>query len=358
LTRPLAWPTVHRVGIVAWLELEDGMVSISFGGSGGGFGFSSHEGHCPEPFDAVNGSRLAGYEGSHPLHGTAPEDLVRPSSGKIVGEFSLDGPVRVGEGIAGTLRLTAGEAISARSAALRLVGLRLVEERKSVTHKTGENTSTTENWVEANGRLFVEDVFTEPAIPAALAAGQVFETRFLVPAPRLGPPSAHLGEAIVAWALEARWDVAMGDDAFVAILVPVAQHPDLIRAGVGKQGGMAMLDAVTVDGATISATTPLPVAPGGILGVHAAWPGAPGGPARIELHRRTNAPNGAEGIIAVAATDSDALRAGTAEAALTLPPGIAPSFDGADLENTYVVRVLVNRKFRPDAAIERPVAVA
>jgi len=332
------------------------MVSISFGG--GGFGFTMHQGHCPEPFDAANGTRLAGGEGSHPLHVVAAEDLLRPASGQVTGEIILDGSVRVGEGIEGTLRLTARDAISARKAALRLVGLRLVEERKSVTHKTGENTSRTENWVEANGRLFVEDAFLSPAIPATLAAGQVFETRFLVPAPRLGPPSAHLGEAIVAWALEVRWDVAMGDDAFVAILVPVAQHPDLIRAGVGKQGGMALLEAVDIEGATISITTTLPAAPGSALGVRAAWPAAPGGPARIELHRRTNAPNGAEGIVAVATTDSNALRVGAAEVSLAVPVGSAPSFDGADLEITYVVRVLVDRKFRPDAAIERPVAVA
>ena len=332
------------------------MVSISFGS--GSFGFSMHQGHCPEPFDAANGTRLAGHEGSHPLHDIRAEDLINLSSGKLAGEFRLNGTARVGEGIEGTLRLTATEAVSARKAALRLVGLRLVEERKSETHKTGENTSTTENWVEANGRLFVEDTFTEPAIPASLAPGQVFETTFRVPAPPLGPPSAHLGEAIVAWALEARWDVAMGDDAFVAILVPVAQHPDLIRAGVGKQGGTAMLDTVDIEGASISITTPLPASPGSTIGVRAAWPGAPGGPARIELHRRTNAPNGAEGIIAVEATSSDALRAGSAEVSLALPPDTAPSFDGADLEITYVVRVLIDRKLRPDAAIERPVAVA
>jgi hypothetical protein len=39
------------------------------------------------------------------------------------------------------------------------------------------------------------------------------------------------------------------------------------------------------------------------------------------------------------------------------PAGTAPSFDGAGLENAYVIRVLVDRRFRPDAAIERPVAV-
>ena len=332
------------------------MGSVSLGGPG--FSLTGHEGRCPEPFDALNGPRLAGSGGSHPLHGIRPSDLLRSSSGKVEGEFVLAGPVRVGEGIEGTLRLTAHETISARKAALRLVGLRLVEERKSVTHKTGEDTSYTENWVEANGRLFVQDAYLAPVIPISLAPGQVFETTFAVPAPRLGPPSAHLGEAVVAWAIEVRWDVPMGDDPFVAFPVPITQHPDLIRAGVGGQGGMALLDTVNVEGASISVTTPLPAAPGSNLGIRASWPGAPSGPARIELHRRTNAPNAEEGIIAVAATDSDRLRAGTAEAGLALPSGSAPSFDGADLEVTYVVRVLVDRRFMPDSAIERPVAVA
>jgi hypothetical protein len=341
------------------MGLEGDMVSISFGDGGGlGFGMHRYEGHCPEPFDAVNGTRLGGDEGSHPLHGVRPEELVRPSSSKVDAEFTLDRPVRVGEGISGTLRLVAREAISARKAALRLVGLRLVEERKSTTHKTGENSSRTESWVEANGKLFVEDAFLAPVIPPTLAAGQTFETRFEVPAPRLGPPTAHLGEAIVAWALEARWDVAMGDDAFVAIHLPVAQHPDLIRAGVGKQGGTAMLGVVDLQGASIAVTTPLPATPGSAIGVRAAWPAAPGGPARIELHRRTNAPNGTEGIIAVATTTSDALHAGAADVTLAVPPDCAPSFDGAGLEVTYIIRVLINRKFRPDSAIERPVAVA
>lgn len=317
-----------------------------------------HQGHCPEPFDAVNGTRLGGNEGSHPLHFVRADELVRPSSDKVDGEFVLDHPVRVGEGIEGMLRVTARDAISARRAALRLVGLRLVEERKSTTHTTGTNTTRTENWVEANGRLFIADEFLSPVIPAVLAVGETFETRFAVPAPRLGPPTAHLGEAIVAWALDVHWDIAMGDDAFVAIYLPVAQHPDLIRAGVGEQGGTALLDSVDIEGATISVTTPLPAAVGSEIGIAAAWPGAPGGPARIELHRRTNAPNGVEGIIAVASTDSDALRAGNARAVLAIPPDAAPSFDGADLEVTYVVRVLVDRRFQPDSAVERPVAIA
>ena len=325
---------------------------------GNGISFTSHEGHCPEPFDALNGNRLAGGQGSHPLHGVTPEELLRPMSGDIRGEIVIDGPVVVGEGIRGTIRLVADRPVNARGATFRLVGLRLVEERRSTTHQHPDHTSTTESWVEANGSLFVEDPLLEPALPATLSAGQTFETTFSLPAPRLGPLSAHLGEAVVAWALDARWDVSMASDPFLAVLVPVAQNPDLIRAGVGEQGGMSMLDTVAVGDARISVTTPLPAAPGSLLGVQVLWASAPDGPARIELHRRTNAPNGEEGIIASAVTEAEALTSGSAEVQLALPPGTAPSFDGAGLEITYIIRVLVDRRFRPDVAIERPVAVA
>jgi hypothetical protein len=89
-----------------------------------------------------------------------------------------------------------------------------------------------------------------------------------------------------------------------------------------------------------------------------SWPSAPGGQgARIELHRRTNAPNGVEGIIASVTVAPADLASGAAEARLLIPPGSAPSFDGAGLEITYVIRVLVDRRFRADAAIERPLGV-
>jgi hypothetical protein len=334
------------------------MGSLSFGASGFGVGLTSYQGSCPEPFDALNGYRLAGPQGSHPLHHVRAEDLVRPSTDHVIGEIVLDGPARVGDGIEGTLRIEAVKPISARKAALRLVGLKLVEEQKSKEHRVDEHTSRTEHWVEANGSLFTDDAYLEPAVPAIMAPGQVYETRFLVPAPRLGPPSAHLGEAIVAWALDVRWDIAMGDDAFLAIPLHVAQHPDLIKAGVGKQGGMALLDTVDCgEGATIHVATPLPVTPGSTLRVRPAWPTAPGGDARIELHRRTNAPNSTEGILASAGTTGDAVKAGSVEVELPVPDGVPPSFDGAGLENRYVIRVLVNRRFMPDAAIERPVSI-
>jgi hypothetical protein len=75
------------------------------------------------------------------------------------------------------------------------------------------------------------------------------------------------------------------------------------------------------------------------------------------LHRRTNAPNGQEGIIASVVVSPADLSSGAAEARLLVPPGSAPSFDGAGLELNYIIRALVDRRFRSDAAIERPVAI-
>ncbi len=334
-------------------------LSFSIDPFGAGSGWTRHEGSSPSPFDALDRHRLAGPNGSHPLHLVRPEELVRRTSGPLRGGIEIDGSVRVGESISGRLQVTPAQDIRARGAVLRLVGLKLVEQRRSESHRNAvTNTASTEEWVEATGQLFEALPFTDPPIPPVLAAGAALDTAFTVPAPRLGPPSAHLGEAIVAWALDVRWDVALHEDAFVACLVPVLQNPDLIRAGVGEQGGLAMLDTYAAPGgATVSVTTPLPARPGTRLGVRAVWPMAPDGNARVELHRRTNAPNGVEGILSSVALPSGSLRGG-ADAQLEIPADCAPSFDGAGLEIIYVVRVLVDRRLRMDAAIERPVAIA
>jgi hypothetical protein len=316
-------------------------------------------GSAPEPFDALDGPRLAGPEGSHPLHDVRPDELVRPSRGPVTGEIVVEKPAVVGGSVEGVLRLRALERIDARRAVLRLVGLRLDEVRRSESHEDAEgHTTSTEDWVEVDGTLFAENAFPEPSIAPACEAGSLLEARFAIPAPRLGPPSAHLGESIVAWALEVRWDVPMGEDHFVATHLPVAQHPDLIRAGVGKQGGMSVLDAVAVGAAVIGVATPLPATPGsdGVVTIH--WPSAAGGTAgRVEIHRRTNAPNAESSVVASVPVDPAALKGG-AEVRLTIPAGAAPSFDGAGLENAYVIRALVDRRLRPDTAVERPIAIA
>jgi hypothetical protein len=332
-------------------------VGFSFGS--GSFSVA-HSGSAPEPFDALNGGRLASGQGSHPLHDVRPEELLRASDGgPISGQITIAGPVVVGSSITGSIALQATESVNARGAALRLVGLRLDEERRSDEHHDGRgNITSSESWVECHGRLFTEDSFTEPAIPAALAAGASWQAQFAIPAPGLGPPTAHLGESIIAWAIETRWDIPLGSDHFLAVYLPVAQSPDLLRAGVGEQGGASLEDEFTVGDATITVTSPLPAPAGSDLVVEVRWPSAPHGDgARLELHRRTNAPNGAEGIIASVPFDSAALSGGTGDLKLTVPPGSPPSFDGAGLEITYILRVLVDRAFRPDAAIERPVGI-
>ncbi|MEA2621712.1 MAG: hypothetical protein QOH61_622 [Chloroflexota bacterium] len=318
-----------------------------------------HTGSAPSPFDAQNGPRLAGLSGSHPLQDVRAEELVRPTDGAVLAEFVLDHPARVGEGIEGTVRLRATERVAGRKAALRLVGLRLDEERRSREERNSQGQVTrTEDWVEAQGRLFSEEAFLDPAVPNALVSGQTWEARFAVPAPRLGPPTAHLGEALIAWALEIRWDVAMGSDHFVAMYLPVAQHPDLLRAGVGEQGGTSLMTGVPVGDAVINVTSPLPVPSGSEMVVTATWPSAPGGKkARVELHRRTNAPNGVEGVIASLEVPPQSLADGSLQARLTVPAGSPPSFDGAGLQLGYVIRILVDRRFQTDAAIERPVAI-
>lgn len=319
-----------------------------------------YRGSAPAPFDAIDGPRLAGPEGSHPLHSVRSEELVTASTGAIDGDIVLDRPARVGDGIEGMITLRARERVDGRAAYLRLVGLRLDEARKSIEHrdKDGRVTSS-ERWVEADGRLFVTDRFIEPAIPAVLEAGATWSARFAVPAPRLGPPTAHLGESLIAWALEVRWDIAQATDESVAVHVPIAQHAELLRAGVGRQGGTSLQDSVTVDDAVITVTSELPATPGGSLVVSTRWPSAPSGRgARVELHRYTNAPNGETGIVASVVVASAGLIDGSALATLDVPAEAAPSFDGAGLQIEYVVRVLVDLPMRPDVAVERPVAIA
>jgi hypothetical protein len=319
-----------------------------------------YRGSAPAPFDALDGPRLAGPDGSHPLRSVRSEELVTTSTGAVEGDIVLDGPARVGDGIEGSISLRALQGVDGRAAHLRLVGLRLDEQRKSIEHrdKDGRVTSSTK-WVEAEGTLFVNDRFVEPVIPASLQAGATWSGRFAVPAPRLGPPTAHLGESLIAWALQVHWDIARAPDEWIAVHLPIAQHAELLRAGVGRQGGPSLLQSVTVEDAVISVTSELPATPGGILTVSVRWPSAPTGRgARIELHRHTTAPNGETGIIASVEVPSAGLVDGSAIATLAVPADAAPSFDGAGLQITYVVRVLVDLAFRPDVAVERPVAIA
>ena len=150
----------------------------------------------------------------------------------------------------------------------------------------------------------------------------------------------------------------MGDDAWVAAALNVEQNPDLIRAGVGRQGGLSMLDAVSLaDGATIGVNNDKPVRAGS---VRQGDRGLAGG-ARWQRPDRAappdHRPQRGRGRARFGGHTGAALRAGVTADLGGLAAGSPPSFDGAGLENSYVIRALIDRRFRSDLAIERPLAV-
>ena len=247
----------------------------------------------------------------------------------------------------------------ARNAALRLVGLRLDEVTRSEEHRDGDgHVTSSEHWVEIHGKLFVEDAFLEPAIPTTLEPGATLGGSVRHPGSAARPadgPSRRVDHRLGAGGplgCPPRPRPLRGD-------APAARPAPGPAAGGRRQAGRRQPpgQGVPVGDAMISVTSPLPAPAGTEMTVYVRWPSAPGGQkGRVELHRRTNAPNGAEGIIASAPIDPATL-AGGVDVALAVPAGSAPSFDGAGLEIDYVIRVLVDRRFRTDAAIERPVGI-
>lgn len=326
---------------------------------GGIFGWAGKQGSSPAPFDAVDGGRLAGPRGSHPLAAIAPEELIRRSTDGLDGEISIDEPVRVGEGIRGRISVTARREIRARGAILRLVGLRLAEQPRSQEDRDSEGRVTrSEQWVEANGELFEQLPFSEPGLPSSLSAGQHFEAEFTIPAPRLGPPSAHAGSALIAWALDARWDVAMGGDERVAALVQVRQNIDYLRSGAVRLAPGALFDIWQAGDASISIKPVPPAVTGSEVEVTITWPGAGSGRGgRIELQADVKAQNDINNLVLFSqAVDPSAFREGIT-VRIPIPDDAPPTLALDRLGVNYVIRALVDRQFRSDLAVERALAV-
>ncbi|HUG48433.1 MAG TPA: hypothetical protein VMP67_08485 [Candidatus Limnocylindria bacterium] len=327
---------------------------------GGIFGWGGKRGSAPSPFDAVDPARLAGPQGSHPLAALSLGGLVAPASDGLDGAIELRGePVRVGEGIEGTIRLTARRDISARGAMLRLVGVRLTEQSRSREQRdsSGKVTSS-EQWVEVDGKLFEQLPFSRPPLPASLSAGQPFEAEFTIPAPRLGPVSAHMGSALIGWAVEARWDIAMRGDERLATLVDVRQNIDYLRSGAVRLAQGAMFDAWQSGDATIAVEPLPPAVAGSELQVTVNWPSAGAGRgARLELQADVEAPNGLKGIVLwSAAVDPTAFRQGLTMS-IPIPADAPATLEHQGLAVSYRIRALVDRAFRQDLAVERALAV-
>jgi hypothetical protein len=297
---------------------------------------------APSPFDAMNGPT----EDNHPLRTVRVEGLVDPSSGAVSGQIVLDGPARVGDRITGRIHFTARREVHARSANLRLVGLRLDER----TRKDGV-------WIE--GSLFYEESFPGLSIPTSLQPGATWEAPFQIPTPLHGPPAVNLGQSIIAWAVEVRWDIAGASDHWLATDLPLAQNPDLVRAGIGEDGLLGLMASVPVGDATINVKSILPAPVGQEVDVLASWPSAPSGQgARIEIQQSANLADRVGRLtVASAIVDPKLLASGAAEARLLIPAGSAPTFEGAGIECVYFVHVLIDRHLRSDVSIERPIAV-
>lgn len=349
-------------------------------------------GGAPAPFDALDAQRLSGPQGSHPLATIDLRELIPGPTSGLEGAIEIDGPALVGEAISGRIRIRARKQVRARSAVLRLVGMRLAEETRSGTERsdaaiqvasglaqiqsslgginiqlgTGSSGSAgsaasgssaqTISWVEVHGTAIESLPFTEPALPASLEPGQIIELPFTIPAPRLGPPTAHAGVAAIAWALEAHWDIGMGADERVCAYVDVRQHPDLLRAGVLTLPSGAMNDVVTDEGAGIT-VSPLPPIPAGTpLAVTIAWPGAPGGrSARVELTMDVQGGTSIGVVVASVEVDQGAL--GGATVTLPVPADLPPTMEAQGLKVGYRVRVIVDRKLRSDESRERAVVI-
>lgn len=383
-----------------YLAAVGGRGTFADPGAGGGGPSTTPSGDAPAPFDGLDGHRLAGPTGSHPLAGITAQDLLRPVTGGLEGGIELQAPVRVGEGISGVLRVRATRAIKARSAGIRLVGVLVAEESRSGPSREADAanaaaaaanaaavaaaaaanaaaashvgpggvaatrtapavapaSTSTVSWIEAHGRIVEELTFTEPVLPTLLAPGQVLEIPFSIPAPRLGPPSAHAGSAIVAWAVEARWDVPLGTDERVATVVPVGQHPDLLRSGAVTLPPGAMFDTVDDEGASLAVAPLPPVLAGQPVTLSVAWPGAPGGrSARVELTTDVRSSNGLS-VVSVSLPIDHGSLPGT-QVVVPLPADLPPTVVTDGLTVHHRLRVIVDRKMRSDVTAERAIVV-
>jgi hypothetical protein len=322
--------------------------------TGGQQPYGRRSGDLPAPLDALDGSLLVGESGSHPLAFLTPEMLVRPTTDGLTGGFEVEGRGRVGEGVAARLHIKATRSIEGRSARLSLRGFLLREVERSATRGSGKRTRT-ERWVEVVAEELETITLAEPALPLALAEGETLDLPISAPAPRLGPPSAHLGAAAVLWLLEAAWDIPMRGDERAATLVTVEQHPDLVRSGALNLGPSALFDEYSTGEATFALEPAPPLLVGSTFTVRVAHPKAEGGRgARVEIHADLDG-YGSVCLDSVEAPTA-ALAAGL-EARLTIPADAPPVLDAKGISLRYRIRALVDRPLLPDLAVERGVAI-
>jgi hypothetical protein len=320
---------------------------------------AGNRGSLPTPFDAPAGNRLWGPQGSHPLAAIGLDELVARSTSGIDGEITIKEPVKIGEALAGHIKLTARRDIKARGAMFHLIGALLVERQESREERDSKgNVTRSEQWTEINGSVFEDLQLAETPLPATLDAGQTFEADFMLPAPRLGPVSGHLGSAAIVWALDAKWDIAHGGDERVSALVNVKQNLDYLRSGAVRIDDGAMFDVYGSGGATIAVKPLPPLEAGSEFEVTVNWPGAGAGRGgRLELQADVDAPNKISGVVLFSeVVDPNAFKSGYTTK-ITIPADAPGIVNDKGVAVHYRIRALVDRAFRSDLAVERFIAV-
>lgn len=311
-------------------------------------------GSLPAPLDRLNGEALAARDGAHPLAFLTGADLLTPCTGGLAGGLEVTPGSVVGGEIHARLRVRATKAISARGTRVLLKGYLIREITQSHTEKVGDQEHTT-TWIEVVASEIDTVPLIEIAVPAALAPSEEVDLKILAPAPKLGPPSAHLGAYMVVWTLQVEWDIAAGADERVAAVVGVTQNPDLLRSGVLALGPSAMMGAWSEGEVSLDVDPAPPIAPGSTLKVNVRWPSATGGRgARVELY--ADLKNAPPVRIAAAQLATSDLAKGSI-ITFEIPSDAPPVFDGAGLSLRYRIRALIDRPLRSDLAAERNVVI-
>lgn len=311
-------------------------------------------GSLPAPLDRLNGEALAARDGTHPLSFLAAADLLTPCTNGLAGGIEVKPGSLVGGEIHARLRVRATKAIAARGTRVALKGHLVREITQSHTEKVGDQEHTT-TWIEVVASEIANVPLVEVAVPATLAAHEEIDLSFLAPAPRLGPPSVHLGASLVVWVVQVEWDIAAGTDERVAAVVNVAQNPDLLRSGVLSLGPSAMMGPWSEGEVSLDVDPAPPIAPGEAMRVNVRWPSASGGRgARVELYVDVSKSPPVR-IAAVALATSDLAKGSLIT--FEIPRDAPPVFDGAGLSLRYRIRALIDRPLRSDFAAERNVVI-
>jgi len=311
-------------------------------------------GSLPAPLDRLNGEILAARDGAHPLAFLTGAELLTPCTGGLTGGIEVRPGSLVGGEIHARLRVRAAKEIKARGTRVALKGYLVREVTQSHTEKVGDQEHTT-TWIEVLATEIANVPLIEIAVPATLAPNDEIDLTMLAPAPKLGPPSVHLGAYMVVWTLQVEWDIAAGADERVAAVIDVAQNPDLLRSGVLSLGPSAMMAAWSEGEVSMDVDPAPPIAPGSPLQVNVRWPSASGGRgARVELYADLKMALPVR-IAAAALATSDLAKGSLVTFAI--PSDAPPVFDSAQLSLRYRIRVLIDRPLRSDLAAERNVVI-